>query len=84
MGNGPGSPPEHTLVPAMLGHFQNRYESPDLSRILRIIAIGASHHRMAWIHPFRDGNGRVVRLFSDALIRQLGIDGGLSLLAGEK
>ena len=69
-------PPEHTLVPAMLGHFQNRYESPDLSRIQRIIAIGASHHRMAWIHPFRDGNGRVVRLFSDALIRQLGIDGG--------
>lgn len=44
--------------------------------MLRIIAIGASHHRMAWIHPFRDGNGRVIRLFSDTLIRQLGIDGG--------
>jgi len=69
-------PPEHSLVAPMLGHFQNRYESSDLSRIQRIIAIGASHHRMAWIHPFRDGNGRVVRLFSDALIRQLGIDGG--------
>jgi len=69
-------PPEHTLVGPMLGHFQNRYESSDLSRIQRIIAIGASHHRLAWIHPFRDGNGRVVRLFSDTLIRQLGIDGG--------
>jgi Fic family protein len=68
--------PPYELVPALLGHFQWRYESTDFSRIQRIIAIGASHHRLAWIHPFRDGNGRVVRLFSDAVIRQLGIDGG--------
>jgi Fic family protein len=68
--------PPFELVPALLGHFQWRYESTDLSRIQRIIAIGASHHRLAWIHPFRDGNGRVVRLFSDAVIRQLSIDGG--------
>jgi Fic family protein len=32
----------------------------------RIIAIAAAHHRLVWIHPFLDGNGRVVRLFSDA------------------
>jgi Fic family protein len=68
--------PPHELVPALLGHFQRRYESSDFSRIQRIIAVGASHHRLAWIHPFRDGNGRVVRLFSDAVIRALGIDGG--------
>jgi Fic family protein len=40
------------------------------------VAVGASHHRLAWIHPFRDGNGRVVRLFSDTLIRELCIDAG--------
>ena len=68
--------PPHELVPALLGHFQWRYESADFSRLSRIIAVGASHHRLAWIHPFRDGNGRVGRLFSDTLIRQLGIDGG--------
>ena len=68
--------PPHELVPDLLSHFQWRYESADRSRIQRIIAIGAGHHRLAWIHPFRDGNGRVVRLFSDAVIRQLGIDGG--------
>lgn len=68
--------PPHELVPALLSHFQWRYESTDWSRLQRIISLGASHHRLAWIHPFRDGNGRVVRLFSDALIRQLGIDGG--------
>ncbi len=68
--------PPHELIPALLGHFQWRYESSDFARIRCIIAIGASHHRLAWIHPFRDGNGRVVRLFSDTVIRQLGIDGG--------
>lgn len=68
--------PPYELVPALLGHFQRRYESDEFSRIQRIIAVGASHHRLAWIHPFRDGNGRVARLFSDAVIRRLGIDGG--------
>jgi len=68
--------PPHELVPALLGHFQWRYASADFSRLQRIIALGASHHRLAWIHPFRDGNGRVGRLFSDAVIRQLGLDGG--------
>lgn len=68
--------PPFELVPALLDHFQRRYETTDFSRPERIIAVGASHHRLAWIHPFRDGNGRVGRLFSDAVIRQLGIDGG--------
>jgi Fic family protein len=66
--------PPHEIVPSLLRHFQRRYERAGQSLTTKIIAIGASHHRLAWIHPFRDGNGRVVRLFSDTLIRQLGID----------
>lgn len=27
-----------------------------------IVAVAAAHHRASWIHPFRDGNGRAVRL----------------------
>jgi Fic family protein len=68
--------PPYELVPDFLDHFSRRYESTDFSRVKKIVAVAASHHRLAWIHPFRDGNGRVVRLFSDTLIRQLGIDGG--------
>jgi Fic-DOC domain mobile mystery protein B len=30
------------------------------------------HHRLVWIHPFPDGNGRWSRLATDALIVQLG------------
>jgi Fic family protein len=73
---GPHVGPPHHLVPELLSHFQWRYESADFSRLANIIAVGASHHRLAWIHPFRDGNGRVARLFSDAVIRQVGIGGG--------
>jgi len=68
--------PPHALLPGLLCHFEQRYGRANLSLASRIVAIGASHHRLAWIHPFRDGNGRVVRLFSDTLIRQLGIDSG--------
>jgi Fic family protein len=68
--------PPHALVPALMRHFQQRYEEPGRPRALRIVAVGASHHRLAWIHPFRDGNGRVIRLFSDTLIRKLEIDAG--------
>ncbi len=68
--------PPHELVPDLLDHFRRRYEAPEISRIQKVVTVAASHHRLAWIHPFRDGNGRVIRLFSDTLIRQLGIDGG--------
>lgn len=56
-----------------LSLFMNRFEefydplnTANSSQIRRIISIAASHHRLAWIHPFLDGNGRVVRLYSDA------------------
>jgi Fic family protein len=46
--------------------FYNPKKITNKSRTRRIISIAASHHRLAWIHPFLDGNGRVVRLYSDA------------------
>ena len=55
-----------------LEYFMNRFEevySPDnLSQVQQVIAIAASHHRLVWIHPFLDGNGRVARLYSHALL----------------
>lgn len=31
-------------------------------------SIMLQHHRLAWIHPFADGNGRTTRLFTEALL----------------
>ena len=40
-----------------------------------MIAAAAAHHRLAWIHPFPDGNGRVTRLFTHAYLIRIGMDG---------
>lgn len=37
-----------------------------------LLAIALSHHRMAWIHPFDNGNGRLVRMFTYALLIKQG------------
>lgn len=42
-----------------------------------LVAMAAAHQRLAWIHPFVDGNGRVMRLHSHALLSALGYTGGL-------
>ncbi|WP_257286146.1 Fic family protein [Endozoicomonas sp. SESOKO1] len=41
----------------------------------RVIAAAALHHRLAWIHPFQDGNGRVIRLLTDCYMRCAGFGG---------
>lgn len=61
--------PHFKKLDAFVERFENTYNPKNLDNKLktkRVISIAASHHRLAWIHPFLDGNGRVVRLFSDA------------------
>lgn len=64
--------------------FYNSKKNDNRSKIRRVISIGAAHHRLAWIHPFLDGNGRVVRLFSDAafMIEELDSSGLWSISRG--
>lgn len=42
-----------------------------------LVAVAAAHHRLGWIHPFVDGNGRVMRLHTHTLLSALGYTGGL-------
>lgn len=60
-------------IPAFLNRFTEAYNSPMLSKLRKVIGVAASHHRLLWIYPFLDGNGRVTRLFSHAWLRELGI-----------
>jgi Fic family protein len=53
-------------VPRFLERFENVYNP--LGRTESILAAAAAHHRLAWIHPFLDGNGRVIRLMSHATL----------------
>lgn len=36
----------------------------------QMMQIALAHHRFVWIHPFRNGNGRVSRLFTYAMLRR--------------
>lgn len=64
-------------IPRFLGRFEEAYNPKRLSLIQQVIAVAASHHRLLWIHPFFDGNGRVTRLFSHAFLRQIGVGSSL-------
>ena len=46
-------------------------------RAERPVIIAALHHRLLWIHPFADGNGRTARLLSHALLRRTGVGSAL-------
>lgn len=41
------------------------------------VGIACSHHRLAWVHPFIDGNGRVGRLHSHLVFHSMGLTQGL-------
>lgn len=70
-------PPDAEALPRFLDRFADAYDGRRLSKLRRIIAVGAAHHRLLWIHPFYDGNGRVARLMSHALFRRYGVGSGL-------
>jgi Fic family protein len=53
-------------VPRFLIRFEEIYEC--LSKTDSILGTAAAHHRLVWIHPFVDGNGRVARLMSHAML----------------
>jgi len=53
-------------VPRFLERFDKIYSK--LGKAETIISVAAAHHRLLWIHPFLDGNGRVARLQSHALL----------------
>jgi Fic family protein len=53
-------------VPRFLMRFEEVYGR--LGKAETVLATAAAHHRLAWIHPFIDGNGRVARLISHAAL----------------
>jgi Fic family protein len=60
-------------------HFERAYSR--LGKAETIIAAAAAHHRLLWIHPFLDGNGRVARLMSHAMLLEVLDTGGVWSIA---
>ena len=62
-------------VPRFLERFETAYSN--LGTADTILASAAAHHRLLWIHPFLDGNGRVARLMSYSTLRDALDTGGV-------
>ena len=56
-------------VPRFLKRFEEIYGS--IGRTELVISTAAAHHRLLWIHPFLDGNGRVARLMSHGMLLEM-------------
>jgi Fic family protein len=53
-------------LPRFLARFAEVYGG--LGTVDRLVSAAAAHHRLLWMHPFLDGNGRVARLMSHAML----------------
>ncbi len=66
-------------LPRFLQRFEAVYSN--LKKAETIFSAAAAHHRLLWIHPFVDGNGRVTRLMSYAMLREALDTGGIWSIA---
>ena len=68
-------PKDRESVLRALKQFSQVLSPERLDDKMKFLSFASSHHRFLWIHPFRDGNGRVARLFSIAYRNRIGISG---------
>ncbi|GMQ90366.1 MAG: Fic family protein [Gammaproteobacteria bacterium] len=71
------------VSPGAIPRFMTRFESvySRLGRTDSILAAATAHHHLVWIHPFLDGNGRVARLMSHAMLLDTLDTGGVWSIA---
>ncbi len=68
--------PSWKSVGGLVEQWATRYQALPGTEAL-VVGVACSHHRLAWIHPFIDGNGRVARLHSHLVFHSLGLTQGL-------
>jgi Fic family protein len=66
-------PPSSARVDDFMNYFETRYRFDRMGKASKIMVMAAAHHRLNYIHPFPDGNGRVSRLMSHAMAHAAGI-----------
>lgn len=66
-------PPSSARVAEFMAYFEQRYRLEARSIVARLLIAATAHHRFNYIHPFPDGNGRVSRLMSHAMMQYAGV-----------
>lgn len=71
--NSKHSPPESMKLIDYLEEFFKFINQP-AEPTQDLLRVALAHHRFAWIHPFNNGNGRVVRLLTYAMLISRGFN----------
>ena len=64
-------PPDPVQVPGYMAELVAFINQPDPPKY-DLMKVALAHHRFAWVHPFSNGNGRVVRLLTYAMLIKYG------------
>lgn len=69
-------PPDFHHLGEFLARWRTAYTAlPDGD--MALVGLACSHQRLAWIHPFNDGNGRVSRLHTHVALHAMGLTNGM-------
>lgn len=68
--------PAAASLPALIERWSQVYAGVRRGEA-SLVALAAAHQRLGWIHPFVDGNGRVMRLHTHLALGALGYTRGL-------
>lgn len=66
-------PPEPYLIEGYMDEMFEFIKNEDSSKF-DLLKSAIAHHRFVWIHPFGNGNGRTVRLFTYAMLIKNGFN----------
>ena len=64
-------PPDTSTVPTFMDELFEFVRTQHESKY-DLLKVAIAHHRFVWIHPFTNGNGRVVRLLTYAMLIKFG------------
>ena len=66
-------PPNPIVVASFMEELIDWINRNDMIQ-MQLLKVATAHHKFTWIHPFDNGNGRMSRLLTYAMLRQYGFD----------
>ncbi len=66
--------PDARSLPEAMETFARAFDPASFHGDERLIAAAVSHHRLTWLHPFRDGNGRLARLHTGLYLARVKVN----------
>lgn len=66
--------PDASTLATYMDTFHDAFSPGAFHGDERLIAAAVSHHRLTWLHPFRDGNGRISRLHTGLYLARANVN----------